>query len=182
MIGARLWTYIKAKISLSLCLVVCYVFVYTWWIRWIYWWQKLRNTISRCWYQFYTKNKNKKQVRLRQVALVNRIPSRIGHATSEREPRKFHELLEHSFPPFFFFFPSNGLCVVIPGEHIALEVLSSYSPWHFSYHLAFFYLFYLFGFSFKLPFIFFFFFLSAFVFFNTSTQRFYIYFFSLGLL
>jgi hypothetical protein len=119
---------------------------------------------------------------LRQVALVNRIPSRIGHATSEREPRKFHELLEHSFPPFFFFFPSNGLCVVIPGEHIALEVLSSYSPWHFSYHLAFFYLFYLFGFSFKLPFIFFFFFLSAFVFFNTSTQRFYIYFFSLGLL
>ena len=130
MIGARLLTYIKAKISLSLCLVVSYLYIPDGLGE--YWWQKLRNTISRCWYQFYKKKKTS-TIAPGGVSQSYTVTNWSRHVR-KRAPKISRAT--RAFIPSFFFLPSNGLCVVIPGAHIALEVLSSYSPWHFSYHLA----------------------------------------------
>lgn len=111
------------------------------------------------------------KVRLRQVALVHRVcRHEIGHATSEKEVGKFHELVEHSL----LFFPMAFVCC---DTCTALEVLFFLFTLAFLLPFGFLPFWLLFSTSFHLLLCFYLFFLPSF--FNTHATSFY---FSLGLL
>lgn len=111
------------------------------------------------------------KVRLRQVALVHRVcRHEIGHATSEKEVGKFHELVEHSL----LFFPMAFVCC---DTCTALEVLFFLFTLAFLLPFGFLPFWLLFSTSFHLLLCFYRFFLPSF--FNTHATSFY---FSLGLL
>lgn len=97
------------------------------------------------------KKYNSLKVRLRQVALVHRMPSRNWSRHVRKKKRRTSREISRAsraFPPLFSQWP---LCCDTCAQPWRFSSSSSYSPWHFSYHLVF----YLFGFSFQLPFIFF---------------------------